>query len=290
MRTLPLNATEASRTRYELAKYLVEQCPLEFGREIALTGSASLGVADQDSDIEMNFWVEAALSTEDREKWLRSIGATHVISDAAQIETGSLWTTFLFRDIWVEAGWQTISSHEELLHSILAGDVLDHERLIMAWIVENAVPLRSTGLLDRWQQMFSHYPDALLQRLIANATETWVFPHLVAMPWACARRGQRLKLTARLLGDAHRALRIVFALNRRWEPDWKWLPMLTSELTVKPDRLNERIEKIFSAQLAEQSATECMELILDTLTLVPACYDVRQASSVIKESLRAHKK
>jgi len=55
---LPPNATGESRVRCELARQLARGWSVELGREIALTGSASRGVADDLSDIELNFWVD----------------------------------------------------------------------------------------------------------------------------------------------------------------------------------------------------------------------------------------
>lgn len=46
MLSLPIDATDASRTRYDLARELAQACPSSLGQEIALTGSAWLGIAD----------------------------------------------------------------------------------------------------------------------------------------------------------------------------------------------------------------------------------------------------
>jgi hypothetical protein len=46
MMGLPPAATDASRHRYEIASELAGTCPARMGREIALTGSVSRGIAD----------------------------------------------------------------------------------------------------------------------------------------------------------------------------------------------------------------------------------------------------
>lgn len=56
----------ASALRRRLAAELVSACPIELATEAALTGSAARGVADEYSDIELNFWSEALPSSEQR--------------------------------------------------------------------------------------------------------------------------------------------------------------------------------------------------------------------------------
>jgi len=69
---LPPTATEDSHIRYKLAQTLAGLAPASFGQESVLTGSASRGVADKYSDIEMMFYVDALPAREDREMWLHS--------------------------------------------------------------------------------------------------------------------------------------------------------------------------------------------------------------------------
>ena len=68
-------------------------------------------------------------------------------------------------------------------------------------------------------------------------------------------------------------LRIVFALNRAWEPDWKRLPEIVAPLAVKPERLAERIDEA----LREVDIVSARELVRDTLALAPDLPRVVQA-------------
>lgn len=56
---LPETATDASRRRAELAGQLARGCPVELAEEIALVGSTAHGLADDDSDLELNHWADA---------------------------------------------------------------------------------------------------------------------------------------------------------------------------------------------------------------------------------------
>ena len=53
---LPTAATKDSHIRYKIAQKLANLAPPSFGQESVLTGSASRGVADKYSDIEMMFY------------------------------------------------------------------------------------------------------------------------------------------------------------------------------------------------------------------------------------------
>lgn len=83
-------------------------------------------------------------------------------------------------------------------------------------------------------------------------------------------------------------LRILFAVNHQWEPDWKWLRPEAERLAIRPERLVERINDIFTAQQSEQTIVKYLRLIRDALELVPAPYDVTRALANVRESLHSH--
>ena len=277
-----------SRISYQVAYDLAQLCPASLGQEITLIGSAAHGVSDEHSDIEMVFYVNKLPAVKERETWLHEARATDIIFEAEPISDGSIWATFFFHEIWIEAGWQTIAAHENNLHAILSGNVIDHQRLIIGEITAHALPLRTEGLLAKWQQELSIYPARLQPLLIANASELWMFPHMLATRWVLIERGDRLALAEKLTQDVHNVLRILFTLNQQWEPNWKWIKSETRNLTIRPEHLNEHINAIFSSTNPKLSVATCLKLILDTLILVPPPYDVARAIATIQESLRTH--
>lgn len=44
---------------------------------------------------------------------------------------------------------------------------------------------------------------------------------------------EHLALTNQLLADIGILLRILFAINQQWEPDWKWFQLEVERLTIK---------------------------------------------------------
>ena len=155
----------------------------------------------------------------------------------------------------------------------------------MAWIVERAVELRTTGLLVRWQSDLAAYPEPLREKLIEANTRVWHLPHAMAVRWTYCRRHQPLALTERLTWDTYNLLRLVFAINRRWEPDWKWLREVTRDLPLAPTRMAERIERVFTAPMLEERVRTDFELISDALALAPTSSGIEQARATIRECL-----
>ncbi|HEY4387372.1 MAG TPA: DUF4037 domain-containing protein [Ktedonobacteraceae bacterium] len=187
--------------------------------------------------------------------------------------------------MWIEAGWQTFSQQEELLRHILAGRILDHHRLILAEITAHALSLRSKGHLSQWQQQLKHYPPNLAHHLVTDATELWKFPHLLAARWAILHRNEPWRLAELLVRELHNLLRILFAVNHQWEPEWKWIRQTTATLALKPDHFMERVTTIWTSDNTAHSITVCFQLIYDTLALLPSEYDVVQALHTVRESL-----
>src|SRR5947209_1916891 len=162
MTGLPPAATEASRRRYEIARELAETCPADLGQEIAITGSVSRGIADDRSDVELNLWNQEFPPYDRWRSWLESVGATDISPEAMVNRLDdSRWITCRYRGIWIEVGWGTVASFEELIGRITSGTVTDPNRLQFADITLHAVPLRTDGALARWQAALGGYPEQL---------------------------------------------------------------------------------------------------------------------------------
>jgi len=285
---LPLDATEQSHIRYEIAQRLVQLAPSSFDQESVLTGSASRGVADHSSDIEMMFYGQTLPPRQDRETWLHRAGATDVVLDTELPGEDEVWATFYIGAIWIEAGWRVMRRHEQDIDDLVAGKVIAHGPLALAWIMTHAVSLQTVGYLTSWQQKLSHYPEVLPQKIIDSVNEYWAVPQGFAIRWALLSRDEPMALTDRLLAEIRFMLRILFAINHQWEPDWKWLRSETQCLTIKPERMLERIHAVFTMALSEQTVAQVLLLIRDALKLVPAHYKVTRALWNVEESLRLH--
>jgi hypothetical protein len=160
----------------------------------------------------------------------------------------------------VEAIWWPRERIERRIDDILAAEVYDHQRVRTAEAIAHGIVLRGDALAG-WQQRLAEYPDRLAERIIDDAAESW---HESPRSERALMR-DLLPLARRLVEDAENVLRIVFALNRVWEPGWKRIATSLARLEVKPDRTAERID----ATLAAHDLRAMRELVHDTLALAP---------------------
>jgi predicted nucleotidyltransferase len=234
--------------------------------EALLTGSTSRGVADEASDVELLLVGDV----------LPEPGEIATRLDAFDVGTmadGRGW--------WIggTAGGEPIeliawtrARTEERLDGILAAEIVDHARIRTAEAVEHGLPLRTAGRIAEWQERLRAYPPQLEEAIVLDAIGDWTeqTPRGIR---ALLRPGGSLELAKHVVIDLENVLRIVFAVNRAWEPDWKRLPDLVSPLRLKPDRLAERVET--SARGSD--IVEARRLVRDALALAPGLARVVQA-------------
>ena len=280
---LPEHASEASRRRSELAYELAQSCPPTLGDEIALVGSTAHGFADDESDLELNLWSNAIPPRDERVGWLAAAGATEIHVEETPRPDNSYWIGFCLGDVPAEVGWQTFRALRTNLDRIRSGAVIDRKTLAFGDVIVSAIPLRTKGLLPKWQAALNEYSDDLQRSLINAALERWSEPNHVAKARRLAQRGERLALMESLLADLEAALRVLYAANRRWEPSRKWTLTLAQEFA--PDDLIPRIDAILSDKSLEQRVECCAHLCLEVLELVPEGYDISGALSALQTGL-----
>jgi hypothetical protein len=143
--------------------------------------------------------------------------------------------------------------------------------------------LRTSGLLGAWQKRLRAYPPDLAARQIEEAALRWS-GYAPAGLLTLARPGDRLALTEWLLDAAMRVLTIVFALNRVWQPTTKRLSVRVAPLSIKPDRLAERIEEALTEPDARGALHVMTELQLDTVLLAPSGPNVDRARTWLAQA------
>lgn len=287
MSDLPDGATRRSAELLALAQVVAASCPEGMASEIALTGSAACGWADDHSDIELNLWVEQMPERSQWEPWLQSMGAATIDISVPPGSNGWMWTGYRFRGVWVEMGFATLSSQDDLLSRIAAGDVTEYDLLTLATTMRDAVPLRTQGWIKGWQQRLETYPEGLAEKIIRANTRVWSDPHVPPVRWSLADRHDLLALSLRLQWDIGNLFRVLFAANETWDPDIKWLARTTERLPLKPDRFVERLDTVLSLQDPHRSVAEMFSLILDMLALVPERFDVSGARKSVLAATRS---
>lgn len=264
-------ATPRSEELRAVAQRVADALPAE---EVALTGSASRGVADDVSDIELLvvtpeqhslpevFGLVGAAGLTGLDTWGNPSTPSRRVSgyrDGVPIET-----------IW----WCRVYAEEQLESpSQATGDAL-----------VNAIPLKTSGLLAGWQERLRVYPEELVSARCEEAAERWG-GYTPAALLTIVRPGDRLALTEWLVDAASRVLAIVYAVNRTWQPTTKRLAARLDALAVKPDRLAERIDEALAARHPRDALRVLTQVQVDAVQLAPAGPNVDRARVWLAEAL-----
>ena len=171
----------------------------------------------------------------------------------------------------IELIWWSRDHAESAIDAIFAGDLS-----ATADAIANGVALRTSGLLAQWQERLRHYPDELADARIEDAALKWGGFHAAGL-LTLLRPGERLALVEWMVDDALRVVRIVFALNRVWQPTLKRVADRTAMLSRKPERLAERIDEALTEPDPRRALLVMIELQLETLALAPDGPNVNRA-------------
>lgn len=255
-----------------LAQRVADALPIELAEEVVLTGSVSRGMADELSDIEMLVVTPEPLELEHCFALARAAGLEGIGTWGAQ--DGEARRVSGYRDgVPVELVWWPRDYAEARVNALLAGEMSS-----TADALAHGCALRTCGLLAAWLERLRAYPPDLAARQIEEAALRWG-GYAPAGVLTLARPGDRLALTEWLLDAATRVLTIVFALNRVWQPTTKRLSARVAPLSIKPDRLAERIEEALTEPDPRRALRVMTALQLDTVLLAPSGPNVDRARS-----------
>jgi hypothetical protein len=255
------------------ASRLVARIPLEVAPEVVLTGSVSRGVADDVSDVEMLVVTEEQLDLDTCFALARGAGLDRLGTWGPQGAETSRVSGYFERAPFELIWWSRAYADATIGPESAAADA-----------IANGVPLRTCGLLERWQERLRTYPEELAAARIEDAALTWG-GFAPAGLLTIARPGERLSLVERLVDDAVRVLRMLYAINRTWQPTTKRVAARAESLAVKPERLAERIEEALTEPDPLRALIVMTQLQLDTVMLAPPGPNVDRAKEWLAEGL-----
>jgi predicted nucleotidyltransferase len=256
-----VTATVRSVELLSIAQAIADALPAT-AEEVVLTGSVSRGVADAISDIEMLIVTQGELELEECFSLADTCGLTDLGTWGQQ--GGPTKRVSGYRDgAPIELIWWSRAHAESAIDAIFADDLS-----ATADALANGVALRTSGLLAQWQERLRHYPDELAGARIEDAALKWGGFHAAGL-LTLLRPRERLALLEWMVDDAVRVVRIVFALNRVWQPTLKRVADRTATLAQKPERLAERIDEALTEPDPRRALLVMIELQTDTLALAP---------------------
>ena len=271
-----MTATARSVELRSIARKVADALPPS-AKEVMVTGSVSRGVADDISDIEMLI----VTSDELDQGVCFSLAAASGLTELGTWGEQGLPTKRVsgYCDgVPVELIWWSRAHAETAIDAIFKGGLATTGDAIA-----NGLPLRTSGLLARWQERLRHYPAELARAQIEEAALTWG-GFAAAGLLTLLRPGDRLALLERMLDDASRVVRIVFALNRVWQPTHKRLADRVATLERKPERLAERIEEAFAEPDSQRALLLLTDLQAETVAIAPDGPNVDRARTWLCEA------
>ncbi|MDX6657524.1 MAG: hypothetical protein QOH62_2317 [Solirubrobacteraceae bacterium] len=244
--------------------------------EVVLTGSVSRSVADELSDIEMLVVTAEPIGLAACFEHARAAGLVRLGTWGAQ-GTPACRVSGYRDGVPIELIWWPRDYAEDSVNGLVAGEASSS-----ADALANGVALRTVGLLANWQARLSTYPEELAARRIEDAALTWG-GFAAAGILTLARPGERLALVERLVDDASRVVKIVYAINRVWQPTNKRLASRVAPLAVKPVRLAERIERALTDPDPRRALLVMTELQAEAVALAPPGPNVERARHWLPE-------
>jgi predicted nucleotidyltransferase len=269
---------ERSRQLQDLARRVADALPLEVAEEVVLTGSVSRGVADEISDIEMLIVTPEPMELAACFEHARAAGLEELDTWGDQSTPTRRVSGFLER-VPLELIWWSREHAESSIDSFFRGG----DPSSAADAIAHGVALHTSGSLSRWQARLGDYPEELARARIEDAALMWG-GFTPAGLLTLARPGERLARTERMLDDASRVLRIVYALNRVWQPTHKRLAARVASLAVKPARLAKRLEEALSETDPRRALLVMTELQSETVALAPDGPNVNRARRWLAEA------
>jgi hypothetical protein len=246
--------------------------------EVVVTGSVSRGVADDVSDIEMLLVTSDELGLEECFALAGDAGLIGLDTWGQQGVPTKRVSGYL-EGVPIELVWWPRAYAEEMVDAIFEGNLGG-----TADALANGVALRTSGLLAQWQERLAHYPEELAQAQIEDAALTWG-GFTPAGLLTIIRPGERLSCLERMVDDAIRITRIVFALNRVWQPTTKRLAARVAPLAVKPERMAELIEEALTEPDLRRGVIVMTELQLETAELAPDGPNIIRARQWLSDAL-----
>ena len=268
-------STERSDELRALAQSIADALPPSI-EDAIVTGSVSRGVADDVSDIEMLVVPPTELQLEECFAHASACGLTGL--DTWGPQGGPTSRVSGSRDgVPVELIWWSRAHAERAIDAIFAGELSG-----TADAVAHGVALRTSGLLAQWQARLRVYPAELAAAWIEDAALTWG-GFAAAGLLTIVRTGERAPLVERMVDDAQRVVRIVFALNRVWQPTLKRLAARTAALERTPEHLAERIDEALTQPDPVRALLVMTELQLETALLAPDGPNIVRARTWLAE-------
>jgi len=238
-----------------------------------LGGSTARGQADRYSDIELSVLWTTPPTEQERGQVITQLGGDlHFLSP--YIKDEGLWEDLFFlgrnqenipkSGCHVEVSHYLVSTIEADIDRVLIASEVDSElHNLMAGIL-SSIPLINASRIDGWKQRLHKYPDTLQLAVIRHYG---IIDHFWRWEMYVARGNNRMEIASLFTRILYQVLHLLLGLNRRYFDGFKWIDSLIPRLEIAPERLRERIRRVYELPVPE-AASEVRSIVEDTFTLI----------------------
>jgi len=227
---------------------------------VLLAGSVARGLADDLSDIELDVYWSRPPTPEEREAAVEGAGWGRVYAEVDEHE----WADGLSADgVKVDVSGFTTSTIDGYVDAALAGDT-EAELQVRVTALRDGRVLHGDDVVAAWRRRVEVYPETLAVAMVEDGLSLRSRERLEML----AARDDVVLLHRDLVDGVQGVLDALFGMNRVWcpHPHHKWLDWEATLLTIKPDRLVERVRALMVAS-PDEIVTGLGSLVDDTLDL-----------------------
>jgi hypothetical protein len=231
-------------------------------------GSAALGISDRYSDLELAFIWSQLPSAEELQATAQRVGVRSWEIEPYGEAKQSWLEQFYLYDMKVEAGhWVRHTIDSTVIDVVERYDVSQYglvfEKQAIAFHLQHAVILYGEDLIEHWQNQLSPYPEELAVAMVQKHLKFRPFDgqHILTERLEIPMLYENRCMIVRWL------LNLLFGLNRIYHPGFKWTRYWVGEMSIKPARFFNRLERVFQADAAS-GTLELRQLIEETFELV----------------------
>ena len=276
-------ANDASQWRLELAREISAVVRRYDGiRAMIVGGSVARGYADEYSDLEIPLIWETLPPDEVRLKIAAELGAEFL----SPYSGPALEDNLLIHGFQVDFWQGTLANDEQVIDNVLINYSTDFGESNFMDTLRACIPLYGEKIIRRWKTRVQEYPEELAARNIQLALDAIETSH----PKILAARGNLTLFYGQISALQKQAYLILLALNRQYFPSFKWMYRSLETMSIKPQAIESRFRRAFSAP-PEEAIEDTASLLVETFALAQAQFphiDYTAARSRIRLTRQAH--
>jgi hypothetical protein len=282
---LPDNASLDSHRLLAVAQAVIKQCPQVLYDEVAITGSVSRGQADHLSDVEVIFFVEQIQARTIYEQWMESLDEyDSTIPTRTSGESDEFYVLECYvKGIEVGILWMTWNWLDKTLTQIVEDPL--RTDLVMAWVINHLVPIGKDKRLSSFKRRAKTYPDETRQIIIeahlAHSRKMLAVPHIL-FAINSSIRGSIYDWRRRQFYGIEGWISLLFAFNRHWLVDTKWLAPACSTMKYIPENFIERLNALLTTSDPKVSYDLLVGINIDVFTILAEEFEVNDILAFYK--------